>query len=84
MGILKTIKERWCSETPNFFIGVKKLAISVGSSATTVWMTNEAMGLGLHDDILSICKYIIAFSSAMGVTAQLTQVTPPSEQEENI
>jgi hypothetical protein len=32
------------------------------------------MGLELPEIILSVCKYAIAFCSAMGLTSQLTKV----------
>lgn len=73
MEIFRTIKERWTSETPKFFRRVKRMAVTLGSSATAVWVTNETMSLELDGTILQICKYIIAFSAAMGLTAQLTQ-----------
>ena len=76
MEILKTIKNRWCAETPNFFKGLQKIAVTLGSSATAVWVANDTMTLGLHPTILEVCKYLIAISAAMGVTAQLTQVQP--------
>ncbi len=76
MEIIKTIKNRWCAETPKFFKGVRQLAITFGSSATAVWVANDTMTLGLNPSILEVCKYLIAISAAMGVTAQLTQVQP--------
>lgn len=82
MGICKTIISRWKSETPNFFKVVKRLAITLGSSATAVWVANDTMGLGLHQPVLDVCKYLIAIAAAMGVTAQLTQVQP--SQPENV
>lgn len=74
MEIFKTIKQRWTSETPKFFRGVKRIAVTLGSSATAVWVTNDTMSLELDNNILQVCKYVIAFSAAMGLTAQLTQV----------
>lgn len=82
MSVLKTIKDRWRSETPKFFIGVKRLAMTLGTSATAVWVTNESMSLNLHDTILEVCKYIIASSVAMGITSQLTQVNPPTDNNQ--
>jgi len=76
MEIIKTILKRWSAETPKFFQGVKKLAITLGSSATAVWLANDTMNLGLHSIVLEVCKYLIAIAAAMGVTAQLTQVDP--------
>lgn len=81
MSLLNTIVSRWKSETPNFFKGVKKLAVSLGTSATAVWLVNDTMSLGLHPNVLEICKYLIAISAAMGVTAQLTQVDPSQKEK---
>ena len=40
---IKLIIERWGSETPTFFVGVKKLALSLGSSATAILIANETL-----------------------------------------
>jgi hypothetical protein len=79
MSVFTTIKERWNNETPKFFIRLKRLAITLGTSATAVWLVNSGMGLGLDEVILNICKYTIAFCAAVGLTSQLTQVTPPND-----
>lgn len=84
MGICKTIISRWKAETPNFFKGVKRLSITLGSSATAVWVINDTMGLGLHQPVLEVCKYLIAIAAAMGVTAQLTQVPPTKEKQNHL
>jgi hypothetical protein len=76
MEIIKLIIERWGSETPTFFVGVKKLALSLGSSATAILIANETLSLGLDEPILSLCKYAIAACAAMGMTSQLTMVPP--------
>ena len=81
MEILKTIKNRWCAETPNFFKGLLKIAITLGSSATAVWVANNTMSLELHSTVLDVCRYLIAISAAMGVTSQLTQVQPNEPQK---
>lgn len=80
MSILKIIIDRWNAETPKFFNGIKKTAMSLCASATAIWVTNESMSLDLHEDILQVCKYIIAFSAAMGFTAQLTKVDSQSNE----
>ena len=84
MSICKTIISRWKSETPIFFQGIKRLAISLGASATAIWVANDTMGLGLHQPVLDVCKYLIAISAAMGVTAQLTQVQPSQKEDEKL
>lgn len=84
MKLLQTVIKRWCAETPNFFKGVKKLSITLGSSATAIWVANDTMSLGLHPTVLEVCKYLIAIAAAMGVTAQLTQVDPSQPPKTNI
>lgn len=83
MSITKTIKDRWNSETPKFFRQIKKLSITLGTSATAIWTINSSMDLGLDDSILQVCKYLIAFCAAMGLTAQLTRVDNPDENLNN-
>lgn len=80
MSTLQTIKDRWNSETPKFFRKIKKLVITLGSSATAIWIANSSMGLNLDDIILNVCKYTIACCAAMGLTAQLTAVDPPEDK----
>lgn len=80
MNILQTIKDRWNSETPKFFRKIRRLAITLGSSATAVWVANSSMGLNLDDIVLDVCKYTITCCAAMGLTSQLTAVDPPEDK----
>lgn len=73
MNLIHTIKERWCSATPKFFIGVRKFAITLGTSATAIWTANQSMNLELNETFLNVCKYTITAMVAMGLTAQLTK-----------
>lgn len=73
MNIFKTIKDRWCAKSPAFFQNIKKIMVSIGTTATAIWMANTSMSLELHPYILETCKYIIAISVASGLTAQLTR-----------
>jgi hypothetical protein len=73
MEMLKTIKERWCAKTPDFFKKVKNIMITLGTSASAIWMANESMNLQLHPTVLEVCKYLIAAAVASGLTAQLTR-----------
>lgn len=68
--------KRWKAETPDFFKRVKKVAITIGSSATAVWVANSSMNLELHEPVLTVCKYTIAFCAAVGLTAQITAKNP--------
>ena len=80
MKLLNTIKKRWDAETPAFFKGIKKLALSLGTSATAILLANQSLSLELDNEILTICKYAIAVCVAMGMTSQLTMV-PPTESK---
>jgi len=82
MSHLTVIKDRWKAKTPKFFTRIKNLSITLGSSATAVWVTNESMSLDLHSTILDVCKYIITVSVAMGVTSQLTKVDPTNDDNQ--
>jgi hypothetical protein len=76
MELLKTIKKRWNSETPAFFKGIKKLALSLGTPSMSIILANQSLSLELNDNILSICKYTVTVCIAMGLTSQLTMVPP--------
>jgi len=73
--------KRWKAEIPPFFSKVKRLAITIGSSATAVWLANTSLSLNLDNWALSICKYTIAFCAAVGLTSQLTAKNPPENQQ---
>jgi hypothetical protein len=74
------ISARWKAESPEFFKKIKKTAIAVGSSAMAVWAANSSLNLELHESVLNVCKYAIAFCSAVGLTSQLTAKNPPENQ----
>ena len=80
-SLLQEILNRWESETPVFFKGMKKIAISLGSAATSVLLVNDTLTLNINEDILTICKYIIAVCATMGFTAQLTRVNPDTDNK---
>lgn len=69
--------QRWKAEAPEFFKKLRSVAITIGSSATAVWVSNSSLGLNLDEMSLSICKYTIAFCAAVGLTSQLTAKNPP-------
>ena len=74
--MVQEILKRWKAETPDFFKKVRKIAIGIGSSATAVWVANASMDLELGEPVLAVCKYSIAFCSALGLTSQLTAKNP--------
>lgn len=77
--MLNEWKTRWKAEVPKFFARIRSAAVAVCASATAVWTANNTLNLQLDDITLSICKYAIAFSAAVGLTSQLTMKNPPKE-----
>jgi hypothetical protein len=73
MSLLTTLKERWVAKSPKFFQQLTNIAIALGSAATAVWMANSGLSLDLHQPVLDVCKYIIAFCAAVGLTSKLTK-----------
>ncbi len=79
MGLLTTIKQRWKADLPPFFKGVRKLSITIGTSAMAVWGVNTALNLELPELVLTVCKYSISACFALGLGAQLTQKDAPKD-----
>jgi len=79
MELLKTIKKRWNAETPAFFKGIKKLALSLGTPSMAIILANQSLSLELNDNILTVCKYIVTVCIAMGLTSQMTMVHPTTK-----
>ena len=75
--MFKEIRKRWKAESPDFFVKVKSVAITVGSSAIAVWLANSSLNLALDEVVLGFCKYTIAFCAAAGLTSKLTVKNPP-------
>lgn len=80
MEILNIIIDRWKAKTPAFFTQIKRLMFGIASSAFAIWGANQTMGLDLPPMILNLCKYVIAFAAASGLTAQLTRENPTTNQ----
>lgn len=74
MDLIKLIIERWSSETPSFFSGIKKIAIILGSFATAILVASQSGTLELNETFVSLCKYVISACTTMGLTSQLTMV----------
>ena len=73
MKILKEFKERLFSPTPEFWIRVRNLAITIGSGAGSVWIAESTMALELNETLLSICKYVFTACVAIVGSAVLTK-----------
>lgn len=63
---------RWKAELPAFFSKLKKYSLAIAASATAIWTANSTLNLQLDEITLSVCKYIITFATAVGLTSQLT------------
>jgi hypothetical protein len=72
--------QRWKAESPEFFKKLRAIAIAIFTAATSVWVSNSTLGLELDEISLSICKYTIAFCTAVGLTSKLTVKNPPENQ----
>jgi len=73
MSLLNELKDRWVAEEPKLFKKIVNIALTLGAPATSIWFVNQTMSLHLPDIILNVCKYIIAASAGMGLTAKLTK-----------
>ena len=78
--MFEIIVKRWKAETPDFFKKLRKVAVTLGTSTTAVWVANSSMSLNLADPVLEVCKYTIAFCAAVGLTSQLTAKNPENLQ----
>lgn len=73
MKIVKELKERLASPTPEFWIRVRNLAITIGSGAGSVLAAESMMTLELNETLLSICKYTFTACVAIVGSAVLTK-----------
>lgn len=79
----KELKQRWISESPNFWSRVKRIAVSIGTAALAIILAERQWMLGIDPQIISICGYIVAACAGMGLSAQLTTNTPNNETSGN-
>lgn len=71
--MLKTIQDRWKSDSPKFFIELKKLALKIGGSLVAVLVANSSMNLNLNATLITALGYVVAACIAIAGTAQLTK-----------
>ena len=68
----KLIK-RWQSESPDFWKGVQKYSIVIGSGAVAIISADKLFGLIAYGaSIFTICGYIIVACAAFGLSAKIT------------
>ena len=70
----KLIK-RWQPESPDFWKGVQKYSIVIGSGAVAIISADKLFGLiayGVPAGIFTACGYIIVACAAFGLSAKIT------------
>lgn len=70
------MKEIWLrikAETPIFWKKVRSISISIGVSGIALITANTTIPLDMPQDIMSVCKYIVAGCIAIAGTASLTK-----------
>lgn len=73
---ISELKERWKSETPDFWKKTLKFSLTLGTSAAGVIAVDKFFGLqdyGVSPIIFTVCGYIITFCGALGLAAKLTK-----------
>ena len=76
MSYIKKLKERWKSKSPYFWIKVRNLPITIGTSAVAIIGSDKLFDLqdyGVPQLIFTIAGYIIVACAAMGLSAQITK-----------
>lgn len=76
MNFMQEIKERWKSESPEFWKKVLKYATTLGTSAVAVLGSDKLFDLqsyGVPTGIFTICGYIIVACVAFGLSAKITK-----------
>lgn len=76
MNWIKEIKERWKSETPEFWKKVMNFAITLGTSAVAVLGADklfELQSYGVPQIVFTIAGYVIVACAALGLSAKITK-----------
>ena len=76
MNFMQEIKERWKSDSPEFWRKVLKYATTLGTSAVAVLGSDKLFDLqsyGVPIGIFTICGYIIVACVAFGLSAKITK-----------
>ena len=74
--MLKELKERWKSESPDFWKKVKHFAVTLGTSAVAVLASDKLFDLqnyGVPQLVFTIAGYVIVACSTLGLSAQITK-----------
>ena len=71
--VIMEIKNRWKSETPNFFKYIIKIGLSVSGVALAMHLAVIGAGAEEPQWWIDIYPYIIAIPAGMAATAKLTR-----------
>lgn len=69
--MIKETIERVKSETPDYFKKVRTIAIGLVTAATVI--IGISTQVFIPENIITVCTYVIAIGSTMGITAQTTK-----------
>lgn len=72
-NVYTIIKNRYKSDSPLFFVRLKKFAMSVGTSALAVISINSIASLALPATLITILSYVVAICVAIAGTSKLTK-----------
>lgn len=76
MNWYSEIKQRWSSETPEFWVKIRNFTVTLGTSAVAVIGADKLFdlrGYGVPLEVFTLCGYIIVACFAFGLAAQITK-----------
>ena len=76
MKLYQELKERWSSETPEFWKKVMNFAITLGTSSVAVLAADklfELQSYGVPQTVFTIAGYVIVACAALGLSAKITK-----------
>lgn len=68
---MKTLVDRFKSQTPVFWQKVRHIAVALVTAATIVLSLGERFAI--DESIVHIASYVIAIGTTLGITAQMTK-----------
>lgn len=76
MKIIEELKDRWKSESPEFWNKIKNFSITLGTSAVAVLAADKLFDLqyyGVPQIVFTIAGYIIVACATLGLSAKITK-----------
>lgn len=76
MQIIDELRDRWKSDSPEFWKKVLKYSTTLGTSAVAILGSEKLFDLqsyGVPTIIFTICGYLIVFCFAIGLSAKITK-----------